>query len=305
MKKCCCISCLVVVILIIALICVALFVITPNMIGIGDAEIIDGYTLNELELGDENFYSIIVTLSKLLSEGNEEELLGGEVHTRNDLEDAANKLGLEVGDDGHVDYSALAEGGKLNKTEEDVTLSNKQFASLMNDMVKFGIEQSQQPSNPEEGGPVVDDFVVGISDDIRVAGFIPTSVDEDKVSVEITIGVDLKSIVEETGAQLPTELLDVLPDGMSFVSKEIFVKKGEEGYEVDLESTVSDLLVNGEEIPVINKILNNYLTETEDGGEASLNELLHNGINSGAAELLNTFGVTDITLDGFVLGGIN
>ena len=84
-KKGCLISCLVVVALVITLICVVLFVITPNMLGLGDTEILNGQTLNDLGLGDMTVYKIITTIRDLTTPGDEHSILGGDVHTEKDL----------------------------------------------------------------------------------------------------------------------------------------------------------------------------------------------------------------------------
>ena len=301
-KKGCLISCLVVVALVITLICVVLFVITPNMLGLGDTEILNGQTLNDLGLGDMTVYKIITTIRDLTTPGDEHSILGGDVHTEKDLKSAAGLLGLEIGSDGTVNYDAILEGdGKLNQTDQDITLNNKEFASIVNEIVQNGGKTTVEPDE-EQKNPILPELSTEITDEVRISGLQPVEVKQDVSKIKVTIGVDPNKILEKTGGEMPEELNGVISEGMSFITKEVALKKTETGYEVCLETETEDLQINGKEIEVVNNLLHSFIVEDEHGNESTAHDELHDIIHDAVVNLVNTLGVTDITMDGFVLG---
>ena len=76
MKKCCCLTTIIVFVLIVAILCVALFVLTPNMIGLGDMVISGEKTLNDLGLGDVTSFEVLKTLIALTTPADPEQILG-------------------------------------------------------------------------------------------------------------------------------------------------------------------------------------------------------------------------------------
>lgn len=301
-KKGCCIASIITFVVIIALLCVFLFVLTPNMFGLGETVVFNGQTINDLGLGDATVYNIIATIMSLTTPGDEHAILGDNVHTEKDLKSAANSLGLEIGSDGSVNYDAIIkEGASLNQTDQDVELNNKEFASVLNGIVQSSgkVDSEEEVEKPN---PFIPEIPKQIAEEIKISGFQPVEIQNNVTKIEVTIGVDTKEILEKTGAELPQELEGVISDGMSFITKEVALKKTEDGFEVCLETETENLKINGNEIEIVNNLLHNLTVEDEHGNESTAHDELHDIIHDVVENLVNKLGVTDITLDGFIIG---
>ena len=285
MKKCCCLTTIIVFVLIIAILCVLLFVLTPNMIGLGDTVITDGKTLNDLGLGDVTIYRALKALSALTVQKSPDDILGENAYSDTDLDSASDNLGMPKDQDGNIDYSDVLSGTSINKTGVTVTLSDKEFAAIANDILDYIVE------NPSEstGGQEMSDLFKNVN----IYQLSPEVSNDSTGDVDLTatVGVSVKDLLGgEGGNDALNQVLQSMPDEL-IITMTVPLDNTNDGYVFDDEATLENVKINGQEIELVNEIINNL--ELGEGEEKqTINDMLHGTIGDSISALLNEWGVT-------------
>ena len=285
MKKCCCLTTIIVFVLIIALLCVGLFVLTPNMIGLGDTVISDGKTLNDLGLGDVTIFEVLKTLSQLSTQKDPNEVLGDDAYNDDDLQSASNSLGIEKDEGGNIDYSEILSGTSINKSGVTVTLSDKEFAAIANDILDYLVEN---PSDSAGGEQMSDLFK-----NVNIYQLSPevTNSSTGDVNLTATVGVSVKDLLGDSAQEGPlNQVLQSLPDEL-IITMTVPMDNTSDGYVFDDDEALQNVKINGQEIELVNDIINNIeLGEGEN--KQTITDILHGSIGDGISALLNEWGVT-------------
>lgn len=285
MKKCCCLTTIIVFVLIIAILCVGLFVLTPNMIGLGDTVISDGKTLNDLGLGDVTIFEVLKTLSQLSTQKDPNEVLGDDAYNDDDLQSASNSLGIEKDEGGNIDYSEILSGTSINKSGVTVTLSDKEFAAIANDILDYLVE------NPSEstGGEQMSDLFKNVN--IYQLSPEVTNSSTGDVNLTATVGVSVKDLLGDSAQEGPlNQVLQSLPDEL-IITMTVPMDNTSDGYVFDDDEVLQNVKINGQEIELVNDIINNIeLGEGEN--KQTITDMLHGSIGDGISALLNEWGVT-------------
>lgn len=289
--KCCCISCIVTIVLIIALICVALFVITPEMIGIADEPIMDGQSLRDLGLEKMTLFQIIQELTNLTTPPNEADFVK---HSEEDFNSASTKLDLPKDQDGNVDYESILENG-LNNTDSVVQLTETEMAAIIDNVIKSATSDAA-----EEGG---EDFSKYVSfSNIELS----KGENEGDINAKVTMGIDLGAIIAESGAsdEIPAEISSMIPQGKIFLTQEIVVNNHNEGGIVLAETEdLADLLINGKESTLIASLMQT-VTDSSDVNNEDVNNIQHQ-LASAVIDLFDSLGVHSIEFDDNNVGYLN
>ena len=285
MKKCCCLTTIIVFVLIIAILCVGLFVLTPNMIGLGDTVISDGKTLNDLGLGDVTIFEVLKTLSQLSTQKDPNEVLGDDAYNDDDLQSASNSLGIEKDEGGNIDYSEILSGTSINKSGVTVTLSDKEFAAIANDILDYLVE------NPSEstGGEQMSDLFKNVN--IYQLSPEVTNSSTGDVNLTATVGVSVKDLLGDSAQEGPlNQVIQSLPDEL-IITMTVPMDNTSDGYVFDDDEVLQNVKINGQEIELVNDIINNIeLGEGEN--KQTITDMLHGSIGDGISALLNEWGVT-------------
>lgn len=282
MKKCCCLTTIIVFVLIIALLCVGLFVLTPNMIGLGDTVVMDGKTIKDLGLGDVTIFEVLKTLSVLTKQSTPSEVLGEGAYSSNDLNSASNNLGIQKDGDGNVDYVDIINNGSINQTNATVTLTDKEFAALADDIVECLGE------NPTQD---MDEQLTNLLKNVDIYQLSPEIVGNDgDVQLTTTVGISIKEILGDT---LPsndnaiTQVVNSLPDTI-IVTMTLPLNNTSDGYSFDDNIDPQNVKINGQELPLVNEVINNL--QLADG--QTINDMLHGTLGDQISNFLNDWGVT-------------
>ena len=317
--KCCCISGCIAILLVIILVCVALFVLTPETLGIADAPIMGEQSLRDLGLENMTLFEVIKELINLMSPPNEEEFTG---HTEENLTDAQTKLSLPTDDEGEVDYSTVLENG-LNNTTEDVQLSDKETAAVLNDIIKKSGSLFRKPSNQGSGssnsgsgsgsepsgtlpsGSVsgseddsnsdesTEDMFEAISENISLSDLEIAQNSDGDSTMKITIGVAIKELINEMGGgedALPPEVANLIHDGKTFITQEFVVDSEDGQLKLKEGQEFSDMLINGQKSTVIMSILSSAAPE----GEGDMLTELQTSMGDAIMGLFNQLGADSI-----------
>ena len=288
MKKFCCITCLVVFILIIVLICVTLFVLTPNMIGLGDTVISDGKTLNDLGLGDVTVYEALCAISTLTSQKDAQQVLGDDAYTENDLDSAVNGLGIEKGSDGEIDYSNILSGTTINQTGVTVTLTDKEFAAVADDIVDYlGENLSGEGSN---------DQMADILKNVNIYQLSPKVSNVDgSVEITTTVGINVKELMGDNANSSNdnplSQVINSLPDELIVTMTLPISHDATDGYVINETDDIKNIKVNGQEIDIVNDIINNLELGTGEDAQ-TVSDMLHGAMGEQITGFLNSWGVT-------------
>lgn len=286
MKKCCCLTTIIVFVLIIAILCVALFVLTPNMLGLGDTVISGDKTLNDLGLGDVTLYGVLKTLSALTTEADPDQILGEDAYDDADLDSAAGSLGMTKDDDGNIDYSSVLDGASINQTGATVTLTDEEFAAIANDILDYVVESS---SGSDDGGDAVD-----VLKNVNIYQLSPKiTSDSDKVELTTTVGVSVQDLLGASGEgadETLTQVLSSLPDEI-ILTMTIPLENTTDGYVFAETDDVKNIKINGQEMEIVNDLVNGLeLGEGED--KQTISDMLHGTIGGQISDFMNQWGVT-------------
>ncbi len=282
MKKCCCLTTIIVFVLIIALLCVGLFVLTPNMIGLGDTVVMDGKTLNDLGLGDVTIFEVLKTLSVLTKESTPSEVLGDGAYSSNDLNSASNNLGIQKDGDGKVDYVDIINNGSINQTNATVTLTDKEFAALADDIV------DSLGENPTQD---MDEQLTNLLKNVDIYQLSPETVGNNgDVQLTTTVGISIKEILGDTlqsNDNPISQVVNSLPDTI-IVTMTLPLNNTSDGYSFDDNIDAQNVKINGQELPIVNELINNL--QLSDG--QTINDMLHGTLGDQISSFLNDWGVT-------------
>lgn len=285
MKKCCCLTTIIVFVLIVAILCVALFVLTPNMIGLGDMVISGEKTLNDLGLGDVTIFEVLKTLIALTTPADPEQILGEDAYDDADLDSASNSLGMTKGSDGKVDYSAVLEGSSINQTGVTVTLTDKEFAAVANDILDYIVESSAD--SPEEGE------ALGILENVNIYQLSPKTTSGNKVELTTTVGLSVQDLISASGEGADdtlTQVLSSLPDEL-ILTMTVPLENTADGYVFAESDDIKNIKINGQEMDIVNDLVNGLeLGEGED--KQTISEMLHGAIGGQISNFMNQWGVT-------------
>ncbi len=312
--KCCCISCCVAVLLVIVLVCVALFVITPEMLGIADDPIFGEKSFRELGLENKTLFEVIKEIMNIMSPPNEADFTG---YTEQNLIDAHSKLNVPKDEDGNIDYSSALEKG-INNTDEDVQLTDKETAALMNDIIKnssnifrpSGSDQSgTEPSGtlPEgetNDGQSEDSMLESISENLTISDMTVGKNANGESTVTLTMGIDIKELMGGSGeeSELPPELDGLIHDGLTFITQEYVVESVDGVLVVKENQTYSKMLINGKESEVIMALLSGM---SEGESETDMVEQLQKQIGDTFIGMLAQMGADDVMYDADGYGYVN
>ena len=137
--KICCITSLIVILLIVAVIAVSLFVITPNMINIGDTKIeqLNNKSLNELGFGDLTLFKIIKELVSMKNVKESDVVKNGYDSTEESSNTETNFANVDGYDKDTFDYTSLATTDGMLKYDNQYLLSYKDttIAYIFNEIV--------------------------------------------------------------------------------------------------------------------------------------------------------------------------
>lgn len=287
MKKCCCLTIIIVFVLIVAILCVALFVLTPNMIGMGDIVISDDKTLNDLGLGDVTIYEVLKTLITLTTPADPEQVLGEDAYDGTDLDSASNSLGMTKDEDGKIDYSFILDGTTINQTGVTVNLTDKEFAAVANDILDYIIENSSE--NGEGEG------VSSLLESVNIYQLSPkTTSDNSKVELTTTVGLSVKDLMgagdESSSDDSLKQVLSSLPDEM-ILTMTIPLENTEDGYVFAENDEIKNIKINGQEMDIVNDLVNNF--EIGEGDEKqTISDMLHGAIGGQLSTFMNQWGIT-------------
>ena len=282
MKKCCCITTIIIFVLIIAIICVALFVITPNMLGLGETVISGDKTLNELGLGDVTIYEILKTMVTLTSEADAEKVLGDNAYKDADLSSAQSNLGLPKKEDGKVDYSAILDGASINNTGASVTLSDKEFAAVANDILDYIVDSQGDES----------DGALDVLENVNIYQLSPKVATGGKVELTTTVGLSVQDLLDQSGSEgdALTDVLKSLPEEM-ILTMTIPLEETADGYVFRDDEEVKNVKINGQEMDIVNDLINGL--EMGEGEEKqTISDMLHGTIGEQLSNFMNDWGVT-------------
>lgn len=287
MKKCCCLTTIIVFVLIVAILCVALFVLTPNMIGMGDMAIFDDKTLNDLGLGDVTIYEVLKTLITLTTPADPEQVLGEDAYDGTDLDSASNSLGMTKDENGKIDYSFILDGTTINQTGVTVNLTDKEFAAVANDILDYIIENSSE-SGEDEG-------VSSLLESVNIYQLSPkTTSDNNKVELTTTVGLSVKDLMgaggESSSDDSLKQVLSSLPDEM-ILTMTIPLEDTEDGYVFAENDEIKNIKINGQEMDIVNDLVNNF--EIGEGDEKqTISDMLHGAIGGQLSTFMNQWGIT-------------
>lgn len=287
MKKCCCLTTIIIFVLIIAILCVALFVLTPNMIGLGDIAISGDKTLNDLGLGDVTIFEVLKTLSALTTPADPEQILGEDAYNDSDLNSASSSLGMTKDSEGNIDYSSILEGVSINQTGVTVTLTDKEFAAVANDILDYVVESS---SGGDDGNEAM-----GILENLNIYQLSPQiKSGSNKVELTTTVGLSVKDLLNSSGEGASdnplSQVLSSLPDEM-LLTLTLPLENTEDGYVFSETDDIKNIKINGQEMDIVNDLVNGF--EIGEGEEKqTINEMLHGAIGGQISTFMNQWGVT-------------
>lgn len=297
--KCCCISCLITILIVVALICVALFVLTPEMIGIADDPIFDGQSLRDLGLHNLTLFNIIEQLTSLMASVDEADFIK---HTEDDLNSAKNKLSLSANDNGEIDYNSIWENG-LNNGSDTVKLTGVEAAAIIDDAIKHMGEFVQDDSASSGSDYSIDEISKYLSfSDLEIT----KGEKEGDANVKITIGIDIKSLITEMGGEdaIPAEFETYFPDGKTFITQEVVTNNHSDGGLILGETNdLADMLINGKSNQLIQSLLGAVTDSSDVNSEDVTN--IQNELGNAVIEMFNSLGVHSIEFDENDVGYLN
>ena len=303
--KCCCISCCVAVLLIIVLVCVALFVVTPEMLGIADDPILGEKSFRDLGLENKTLFEVIKEIMNIMSPPNEADFTG---HTEQNLIDAHSKLNVPKDEAGNIDYSSAIENG-INNTAEPVQLTDKETAALMNDIIKnsaniFNSSDSDPsgtdpsgtiPEGEESGSQSEEDMLESIGENLTISDMTVGKNANGESTITLTMGVDIKELMGGgEDSELPPELDGLIHDGLTFITQEYVVESVDGELVVKEDQEYSNMLINGKESDVIMALLSGM---AENESETDMVEQLQTQIGDAFVGMLAQMGADDVVYD--------
>lgn len=290
--KVCCITAIILIVLIVGGTIAASLILTPAKVGLADLEVVGGQTLEDLGLADESFFNVIKSVINLLKGVDEKDVVKN-APSEEDKASAEQKLGTSTVEDlfsGNVSNVEL-------KDTEFAALTNKFIANIGQSSSGEGGEGGEEKSEFQSMMETVSD--IGLTPEVKE--ITVTQNDDGSAEVSTVVGLNLDSLKENMGGDVPEELagvMDMLPENL-FISLSAPVKV-EDGEVVAAEGTPKFELAGVSE--GINNALLNMLAgggeggEGGEGGDFDVNEIV-SGLMTG---LLNSAGVS-----GFSAGGLN
>ncbi len=149
--KICCITSLIVILLIVAVIAVSLFVITPNMINIGDTKIeqLNNKSLNELGFGDLTLFKIIKELVSMKNVKESDIVKNGYDSTEESSNTETNFTNATGYNKDNFDYTTLATPEGMLKYDNQYLLSYKDttIAYIFNEIISSASNDAADSSD--------------------------------------------------------------------------------------------------------------------------------------------------------------
>ncbi len=289
--KCCCVTFLIALLLVIVLVCVALFVLTPDMLGIADQPIMGEQTLRDLGFENLTLFQVIQEVLAITTEPNDEDFI---THTEDDLNEATTKLNLPTKSDGSVDYSNVLENGNLNNSSTSKRLTAKETAAVLDGLIKYSIAESSSGSSDSNEMAMLGNSITLA--DVAVG----KNADGDK-TIKITIGIKLREIIEASGGEgdVPPELMDMIHEGNTFITQEFAIDDSTDEIKLIENQEFAPLLINGKESSVIMALISGAGGSSSSGSEMTDSEMnaIQAELGTGIINMLNLLGTEELEYD--------